>query len=362
MQEKNVKFDYILCATMVMLCCRALLLEDALAVNDILTSSDLELTFQQRCYICNHIIACFLKIDIIKDRDILLERIFRMLPSIRDSNLKDSPKDSASDISVYLDMCHGLRQLEKVLKHPDSHLVALLQGCMSCLECRIPAGRSRVPSSSSVHSHHSSTSSSRATSPTPPVSTDAVPCRELLVAELFLCSAESSQRDSSELSIAHVPISETHATEKQSVQASNYPAATVAPPPYVFVPCSSLQPDSFKLLTREIGEVCEEYQIGDTERSARLELVKEIDRVVSKWNQAFRVAVYGSFATGLCDRDSDVDLLIATPAALTYMETHNFYEATSLPPPPLPPVMLDDLFILIQSDPALRKRHERPPR
>lgn len=361
MQEKNVKFDYILCATMVTLCCRALLLEDALAVYDILTSSDLELTFQQRCYICNHIIACFLKLDIIKDRDTNLERVFCMLPSIWDSNLKDSSKDSASDISVYLDMCHGLRQLEKFLKQPDSNRVALLQGCMSCLECRIPAGRSRVPSSSSVHSHHSSTSSSRATSPTPPVSTDAASCREVSVAELFSCSEESSQRDSSKLLISHVPISETHASDKQSVQA-NYPATTVAPPPYVFVPCSSLQPDSSKLLTREIGEVCEEYQIGDTERSARLELVKEIDRVVSKWNHAFTVAVYGSFATGLCDKDSDVDLLITTPAALTYMQTHNFYEATTLPPPPLPPVMLDDLFILMQSDPALRKRHERPPR
>ena len=236
MQDKNVKFDYILCATMVMLCSRALLLEDALAVNDILASSDLELTFQQRCYICNHVIACFLKLDAIKDRDTLLDRIFGMLTSIWDSNPKDSPKDSASDITVYLDMCHGLRQLEKVLKNPDSHIVALLQGCMSCLECRIPAGRSRVPSSSSVHNHHSSTSSSRATSPTPPVSTDAVHCRELSVAELFSCSAESIQRDSSELLMTHVPISETQATVKQSGQTSSYPATTVAPPPYVFVP------------------------------------------------------------------------------------------------------------------------------
>jgi hypothetical protein len=90
--------------------------------------------------------------------------------------------------------------------------------------------------------------------------------------------------------------------------------------------------------------------------------MKEIDRVVNHWNPSFKVAVYGSFATGLCDRDSDIDLLIATPLALTYMQSHNFYEPTALPPPPLPPVMLDDLFILLQSDPALKKRHERPPR
>jgi hypothetical protein len=361
MQEKNVKIDYILCATMIMLCCRALLLTEALAVCDTLARCNLSLTYQQQCYICSHIITCFLKLAVIPDRTHVLEKIFHMLSVLRDSDVKDFAKDSASDISFYLELSHSLRQLERVLKLcSETQPELLLQTCMTSLDSRIPAGRTRAPSSSSVHSHQSSTSSSRAASPTPPVGFDAVSFRELSVAELCESAVEADQRESSALLIARVPIRDAQAAEKQESAGSH--AAPAAPPQYKFVLLKALGPDSFKFLSREISEVCEEFQMTHADRSARLELMKEIDRVVNKWNPAFKVAVYGSFATGLCDRDSDIDLLVATPLAITYMQSHNVYEPTALPSPPLPPVMLDDLYILLQSDPALKKRHERPPR
>jgi hypothetical protein len=355
MQEKNVKFDYIVCATLVMLCCRVMNLEEALNVCDVLARSDLKLTFRQQCYICNHIVMCFLKLESVSDRTPHLSSIFRLLAILWDSDMKDAVKDSAADVSVYLELSHGFRSLERSLKlSSESQQAALLQGCISSVESRIPVGRSRGSSASGIQSHHSSTSSSRASSPMPPIIHDLAP--------LPASSAvvESPQRSSSELMIANVPISEVYASDRQSVEPSAVLSA--ATPPYIFVPSKPLPPDSSKFLSREIGELCDEYQIADADRSARLELVKEFDRIVGKWNPAFKVAVYGSFATGLCDRDSDVDLLVATPASLAYMQSHNFYEPAALPPPPLPPVMLDDLFILIQTDPALKRRHERPPR
>ncbi len=352
-----MKFDYIVCATMVMLCCRVLFLGEALIICDTLTRSDLKLTFQQICYICNHIVMCFLKLESAPERTLHLTSIFRLLTILWDSDVKDSVKDNAADVLVYLDLSYGFRSLQRSLKLPsDSQHEALLQGCISTVESRIPVGRSRVTSSSSVYSHHSSTSSSRATSPVPPITHDLASLPESHIA----ASLESFLHSSTEVMIASVPISESHDSDEQSGKPSA--AASAATPPYVFVPSKPLQPDSSKLLSREIGEVCDEYKMADAERSARVELVKEFDRVVGKWNPAFKVAVYGSFATGLCDRDSDVDLLVATPDSIAYMQSHNFYEPTTLPPPPLPPVMLDDLFILIQTDPALKRRHERPPR
>ncbi len=355
MQEKKVKFDYIVCATMVMLCCRVMNLEEALNVCDVLARSDLKLTFQQQCYIFNHIVMCFLKLESVSDRTLHLSSMFRLLAILWISDMKDAAKDSTADVSVYLELSHGFRSLERSLKLPsESPQAALLQGYISSVESRIPVGRSRGSSSSGIQSHHSSTSSSRASSPTPPIIHD--------LASLPASSAavESPQRTSSELMIASVPISEVHASDRQPVEPSVVSSA--ATPPYTFVPSKPLPPDSSKFLNREIGELCDEYQMADSDRSARLELVKEFDRIVGKWNPAFKVAVYGSFATGLCDRDSDVDLLVATPASLAYMQSHNFYEPAALPPPPLPPVMLDELFILLQTDPALKRRHERPPR
>lgn len=349
-----MKSDFIVCATMVMLCCRTMLFDDALAACDDIASCDLTLTYQQHCYICSHIVGCFVKLESFKDRKSQIASIARLLSFMIDSDIKDVAKDTLTDVSVYLDLLHGLRALDKVLKlFPDIQHTLLLQRCISSVECRIPPGRNRTSSMSSAQSYHSSNSSSRATSPLPSPCIESVPAREVSIAELRLTEPMVDPRHS-ELSIS---------ADKSLVQPSAaLVCGTKAPYSYGFIPCSPLPPDSSRLLTREIGEVCEEFHLTDADRSVRAELIREIDRVVGKWNPAFKVALYGSFSTGLCDRDSDLDLLIATPAALSYMQSHNFYEPTTVPPPPLPPVMLDDLFILIQTDPSLKKRHERPPR
>ncbi len=343
-----------------MLCCRAALLDEALDVCDDVGCSDLSLTFQQHCYLCSHLVGCFVKTETVKDRRVQLQKIMQSLSSLLDSDIKDLSKDNATDIAIYLDLFQGLRALDRILKlFPESQQAALVQRCISCVDGRIPAGRNRVSSLSSVQSHHSSNSSSRAASPVPSVGSESASSRELSIAELCLAELHADQKDASDLSLARVP----HAVDKPFAPTSA--ASVVAPvalPAYAFVPCSPLRPERSAFLAREIGEINEEFSLTDADRSARVEVVKEIDLVVGKWNPNFKVALYGSFSTGLCDRDSDLDLLIATPAALAYMQTHNFYEPTALPPPPLPPVMLDDLFILFQTDPSLKKRHERAPR
>lgn len=360
MKEKGVKADFIVCATMIMLCSRAMLFDEALAVCGEIASCNLALTYQQHSYICSHIVGCFVKLEPVKDRKIELATIFQLLSSLLDSDAEDFTRDTLSDATVYQDLLQGLRSLDKVVKSfPDSQQAVLLQRCMSSVESRIPPGRTRTSSSPSVQSHLSSNLSSGAASPIPSLCVGPVSARDLSIMELRLIDKESDQRQLSEVSNAQIP----HADDKPLVLSPERSiVASCLYPSYVFIPSDPLLPDSFRFLTREIDEICEEFQMTDAERSVRLELIKEIDHMVGKWNPAFKVALFGSFSTGLCDKNCDLDLLIATPVALAYMQSHNFYETTCLPSPPLPPVMLDDLFILIQTDPSLAKRHERSPR
>jgi hypothetical protein len=364
MKEKAVKYDYIVCATMVMLCCRAMRLQDAFSVCSDITSSGLVFTHQQQSYISNHIVACFLKIEAIEDRTCHLDAIMRMLTALLESDAGDSSSnDTPSDISIYLDLVHGLRSLDRFIKSSAAiQHEELLHRCISSLELRIPASRSRVSSLSS--GCPSSASSSRAASPTPH-SDRGVPslASEVSRATRNTPVSEFKQLNTSDEPMHRIPIGPvfSDATEQAQLDASSV-IAPAAPPPYIFAPYGTLQPIAASILSREIAEICEEYTIAEADRSIRVDVVSEIDRIVCKWNPSFKIAVYGSFATGLCDKDSDVDLLVTTPAALAYMQSHSVYEPTTLPPPPLPPVMLDELFILFQSDSALKKRHDRPPR
>ena len=274
-------------------------------------------------------------------------------------------------------MCSWLLAAPRVESHP-------VQDCISSVDSRIPQGRSRASSySSSVFEGVvSSPSSSRAASP----------ARDTSASSQVPAPAASLTRiDSLTKSLAHVPIADSTIDHQPSSDPNPSPAPPAAAPPYVYVAPPAPPSAALQFLTTEIDDVCDEYA-STPQHYCRFCVLNDADCAGAIWRRQreacglmslktlsascangtarllshctpatthsiitspFVAALsnccrYGSFSTGLCDRDSDVDLLIATPAAVAYMQKHNVFETTSLPPPPLPPVMLDDLFILIQ--------------
>jgi len=209
-------------------------------------------TYQQHCFTSNHIIGSFVRIEAADDRSPLLPSIMIMLSALLDSDVRDLANDTAVDVSVYIDLCRGLRALEKL--HGDPRNAAVLQACISSVDSRIPQSRSRASSySSSVHdSLHSSPSSSRAASPAPPLAHDAS-----AAAQLSLSSAAASSRvDALARSLAHVPIADSLAQPPLQPAPSTF-ISPAAPPPYTFTPSPPVLPAALKILALEIDDVCE---------------------------------------------------------------------------------------------------------